>query len=148
MTRSMRFQVHSGLGQVLVHVGALLLRGLLHHSSIIRVHLPWQNLDWSEVPASAQVDDSSWHPAVPQHPQDEHQHQVGVVRTVSREPWCSLCFRLAQLISIFISVWLTAAGIIHLVSLITQIVPCATAGLRAHHVRVKNTSWGFNLDDR
>ena len=25
------------------------------------------------------------------------------------------CFRLAQLISIFISVWLTAAGIIHLV---------------------------------
>ena len=43
--------------------------------------------------------------------------------------WWSLYFRLAQLISIFISVWLTAAGIIHLVSLITQIVPCATAGL-------------------
>ena len=32
--------VHSGLGQVLVHVGALLLRGLLHNSPLIRLHLP------------------------------------------------------------------------------------------------------------
>lgn len=37
----------------------------------------------------------------------------------------SSSIRLAQLVSIFISVWLTAAGIIHLVSLFASLEWCA-----------------------
>ena len=32
----------------------------------------------SEVPESPEVDDSAGHPAVPQHPQDVHLHQVKI----------------------------------------------------------------------
>lgn len=41
----------------------------------------------------------------------------------------SSSIRLAQLVSIFISVWLTAAGIIHLVS-IDGVVKCANLNVR------------------
>ena len=38
----------------------------------------FQDLDWSEVPESAAPDDLPGHPPVPQHPKDQHQHQVTV----------------------------------------------------------------------
>ena len=57
--------VYSGLRQILVHVGTLLIRGLFHHPAFLRLHLSQQELDWPPVPQGAEVDDSSRHSAVP-----------------------------------------------------------------------------------
>ena len=102
--------VHCCFGQVLVHVGALLLCRLLHHPTLFCIYIPGQNMDRyknmnfnafgclciiifttiyylkldiikkllsrTSVPTSIAADDSSGHPAVPQHPQDVDLHQV------------------------------------------------------------------------
>ncbi len=114
--------VHRRERQVLVHAWAVLLRGLLHHPPVLRVHLPGPDLDRAQVPEGAQAHDSPWHPSVPEHTQDVHLHQVckksrgKISRLRKTVLFYVFLNRLAQLISIFISVWLTAAGIIHLVS--------------------------------
>ena len=109
------FLVHCCIWQTLVHAGTLLFRGLLHHSSLICINLPWQartvelfdipqnylfpfhqlstnlyifnpfvkqnispskNMDWSEIFESSSSNDFPRYPAVSQHFEDKHQHQV------------------------------------------------------------------------
>ena len=43
---SFAVSVHSSERQALVHAGALLVRRLLHHPAVLRLHLPGQDMDW------------------------------------------------------------------------------------------------------
>ena len=70
-------------------------------------------MDWSEIFESSSPNDFPRYSAVSEHFEDQHEYQV---RDRLASPVVTFCSRLAQLISIFVSVWLTAAGIIHLVS--------------------------------
>ena len=71
-------------------------------------------MDWSEIFESSSPNDFPRYSAVSEHFEDQHEYQVR--ETDLPVTVVTFCSRLAQLISIFVSVWLTAAGIIHLVS--------------------------------
>ena len=89
--------VHCGKRQVLVHAGAVLVRRLLHHSSVFRLHLLGPDLDRlgsgftskfavtpigsfsfrSSIPQGLASDDGSGHFAVFKHFEDVHVHPAG-----------------------------------------------------------------------
>ena len=56
--------------QVLVHVGAVLVRGLLHHSAFVRLDLLGPDLDRAALLASPQTYDRARHPSILKHSQD------------------------------------------------------------------------------
>lgn len=69
--------VYCSIRQAVVHARDVLLRGLLHHPSVLRVHLHGQNVDRSEVPPSLETHDCSWHPPISQRSQDLQLNPIG-----------------------------------------------------------------------
>ena len=71
------FSVHCCKWQILVYARTIFICRLFHHTSIICIHIPWQNMDRFEVFKSTQTYDSTRYFAIPQYSQNLHLNQIG-----------------------------------------------------------------------